>query len=488
MALDAATQEALVRAWRAQPTRGARDRYYHEAILPHLLPAFRARPAAGAPRSLKKPRALVALVHRAWQPAVLLAAWLRPERLLLLRTGEPEPAYPSGPSVTELVALAAGLSVDHVEQQRIAAEGERAISDELREFIARGGQAPEAVAVDVTGGGLRFSVAAALAGFVAGTRLFLVDWERWDAEAGAPVPFTEFPRLLTDPRSTFSRPTVDRIASDFDAARFGEAAARASALAEQVREPAEAECLERLARGYGAWHAFRFDEARAHLSKLRAALDARSHSPWSWVETVRDKLDLHLDLLAALEEAGRRRPNRLEAGLPLVLNHLAAAERALDLEDLDDAVELYYAAVERAVELLLWVRFHLDDREPDFGARDLDPDRFDAVGRLVFERYVPGPPRGPILFRNGIQLLHTLAPECLTQRDIGPLKGLGRMRNELVHGLVPRHPPAKEVASVFSKVRPFFERLAGGREALRSALDAYAFPRLSPSGTSARGA
>ncbi len=477
----------LLEAWRRAPDARARERFYLEEILPVVLPRFVARPLTGAPPEFRRPRFLVSLVGRSFRGAALLSALLKPERVLLLRT-RPLPALGARePSALESVARAAGLPLDAIEHQVLEYEDDLAVAEELRQFGHRTRCARDEIAVDVTDGEGRFGIAAALAAQAAGARLLMVDHERWDPALAAPVPFTEYPRHLGDPMAVLASAAIGRICSAFDAGHYGDAATRAAELAERMLQPAEARCLERVSRGYGAWHAFRYDEARRHLGEAKALLDRRADPAWPWLPAVRERLDSHLAILDALEGAGPR-PATFEEGAPLILSQLAAARRALAQADLDDAVLLYHGAVERVVDLVLWTRFGLDDRNPDFSSVSLDQARFDAVGPLVFDRYEPGAPRGPILYRNGIQLLHTLAPELLAEQDIGPLKGLGRMRNELVHGLVPRHPRATEVASVFRKVAPFWARLFGGLDRFEAQLADYAFPRLTGEAEVAGGA
>ena len=194
---------------------------------------------------------------------------------------------------------------------------------------------------------------------------------------------------------------------------------------------------------------------------------------------MRPVLDGHLARLGALLEATAK-PETVAAGMPGVLNHLAASARALAQEDLDDATLLLYATVERYVDLCLWVDAGLTDRDPDYGRLEgrLDLDRYRDLGSRLFEGPAPERPQGPLLYLAAVRLLAALAPERLPDGDLGWVRGLGRMRNELVHGLVPTHPGAGEVASKLGRVKGLLAPAAGGEAALEAELAALRFPEI----------
>ena len=467
--------QAVVARWRAAPDRAARERIYAEALAEGYAPRFAELPLHGGVAGQPRPRALVSLVGHAWQPAALMAAWVRPERLLLLRTREPATG---APSALELVSRLSGLSLDRIEHQWVLGGGELAVYEEIRDFLARGRLKPDELAIDVTGGKKSMAVAAALAGFLAGARLLYVDY--LEVDRGTPVPGTEYPRLLANPLSILGEIDIDRIREAFDGGHYLDAERRAEDLARRLYEPWTAEALGLLAQGYGAWHRFDFERARSALGELRTLLDARgNHAGAAWVGRVRPVLDGHLARLDGLL-ASTAKPDTIAQGMPGVLNHLAAASRALAQEDLDDATLLLYATVERYVDLCLWVDAGLTDRDPDYGrlAGRLDLERYRDLGSRLFEGPPPDRPHGPLLYLSAVLLLATLVPERLPEGELGWARGLGRMRNELVHGLVPTHPGAGEVASKLARVKGLLASAAGGAAALDAELAALRFPEI----------
>src|SRR5690606_20119628 len=91
------------------------------------------------------------------------------------------------------------------------------------------------------------------------------------------------------------------------------------------------------------------------------------------------------------------------------------------------AVLLTYAAVERYVDLCLWVEFGLDDEAPDYEriAMVLDRERYDHAGRRLFGKsYRSRELDGPLMFGNGAQLLAALNSDRLAEDDLGILAGL----------------------------------------------------------------
>lgn len=453
------------------------DRLYVEEIGPLLVPLFAALPLHGAPERMEPLTGLVSVVGRAWQPAALMAAWVKPRRLLLLRTREPTD---DGPSTMELVSRFSGVPLDRIEHQWVAGSSELAVYQEVREFLGRNELRPEQVAIDVSGGKKSMSVAAALCGFLAGTRLVYVDYEEHDPLARAPVPGTEYPRLIANPLEIFGDLEIDRIREAFNGGRYVDAARRAEDLSKRLYEPLQAEACRLMCLGYGAWHRFDFAAAGPLLEQLRELVDRHTmRTGWEWIRDVRARLDGHLELLDQLTSF-ERRPDSVESGAPMILNHLAAASRALDQEDLDDAAMLLYATVERYVDVSLWEIAGLHDQHPDYDKLEgvIDWDRFHKVGELLFESYHRRPPKGPILYRSGVHLLAALDPARIGEGDIGWLRGLGAMRNALAHGLVPTHPSAEEVRNRLAKVRDLLGRGLGGDDQIGRWLDRLRFPDL----------
>jgi len=146
-------------------------------------------------------------------------------------------------------------------------------------------------------------------------------------------------------------------------------------------------------------------------------------------------------------------------------------------------VLLTYAAVERYVDLCLWVDFGLDDEAPDYGRVKavLDREKYDQAGRRLFgKRYRPCELDGPLMFGNGAQLLAALSPDRLAPSDLGALAGLSNARNkcEYEHGLLPKTPAPDEVRRYLDKASAIVAGAFEGEGDVATRIAACRFPVL----------
>ena len=477
--------QALQQRW-LRLSRTAQDELYAKEFLEPFAKLFAELPLHGAPREMegRRPRALVSVLGLSWQPVALMAAWCKPERMLIIGTKESLAMTPGGESFVSLVARVGGLDRDNIETVQVGDPGEVEIYRAVRDFfkgIAKAGIDPRDVFVDPTGGKKSMSAAAALAGFLSGAPLVYVDYGKYDETNRIPIAGTEYPRLLSNPLEVLGDLERQHVFAAFNRGDYDEAARLAGRLAERLYAPREAECLAALARGYGAWDRFDFQGARSALVQAADLLDRFAHQGnWDWAEGIRPTLSKNLQALDELAKV-QKKPERLEEGLPLLLWYLAAARRMLDAGKPSLAVLLTYAALERYVDLCLWVEFGLDPDDPDYGRVNdrLDHSRYHEAGRELFgERYTLRDPDGPLMFANGAQLLVALSPERLKPEDLGPLKGLMNARNkcEYEHGFLPKPPSAEDVGRHLQKAEEIVGRVSPGD--FGSMLEKYRFPQL----------
>jgi len=326
------------------------------------------------------------------------------------------------------------------------------------------------------------STAAGLAGFLLGAPLVYVDYGEYHGENRIPIAGTEYPRLVANPLEVLGDVEIDMIRAAFNAGNYMEAEHRASELASRLYEPREAQALEFIACGYGHWDAFRFRAALEQLETLPELLDRHERrGKWSWAADVRARLEPNLQALRRLQDVSNK-PESVEEGLPLVLNHLAAAYRALAFKRTTQAVMLTYATVERYVDLCLWALFRLDDEKPDYELirHGLDVNRYDKAGALLFNKYEQRELAGPLQFGNGIQLLAALAPERIALEDLRPLLGLSAARNkcEFEHGFLPKPPDTAKAVRSLEKVKAIVAKAVDTEGALEAELARYSFPTL----------
>lgn len=329
------------------------------------------------------------------------------------------------------------------------------------------------------------SSAAALAGFLAGAPLVYVDYGEYHGPNRIPVAGTEYPRLLANPLDVFGDLEVRDIFAAFNRSDFVEARHLAEKLAVRLYEPREAECLALLASAYGAWDRFDFSGARDTLGDAHDQLERFSEQGgWDWAPSVVPVIEKNmraLDALVATQKTSR--PVSTEDGRALLAWYLAAASRFLAAAKPSLAVLLTYAAVERYVDLCLWVDHQLDDERPDYArvGAHLDREQYDRAGRRLFGKsYRPRELDGPLMFGNGAQLLATLSPSRLDPADLGVLAGLSNARNkcEYEHGFLPKPPSSEDVHRYLDRARVIVARSFDGAHELDDWITACRFPVL----------
>lgn len=476
--------QVIQRRWRAleerQNGRTLQDAVYAREFGPRFAPLFAELPMLGWTATVR-PRALASVLGLSWQPVALMGAWCRPERMLILGTAESLAQRPAGEDVIALVARVSGVPSSRIETNRVAEVGEVEIYRGVRRFLEAlrsEGIGPRQVLIDMTGGKKSMSASAALAGFISGCPLAYVDYGEYDSGGRIPVAGTEYPRLLRNPLEELGHLERRDVFAAFTRSDFGEAERLAWSLAQRLYEPREPECLAKLAKGYAQWDAFQFRDARRALDRAMNSLDRfADQGGWRWARAVRMALPANLEALHALEQVGEQAAT-LEAGLPLLLWYLAAADRLLAAGKLSLATMLSYAAVERYIDLCLWVDFHLNDLRPDYGLvrSRLDLSRYESAGRALFgPGYQPQEPDGPLMFGNGAQLLAALDPGRLGEDDLPRLGSLAQARNrcEYEHGFVPRVPGRDQVKGFVQTAEQVVAHICGGVEELHRRLAPY---------------
>ena len=472
--------QAIQQRWLTLP-RKEQDELYAKEFAASFARLFAELPLYGASASLPKPRALVSVLGFSWQPVALMAAWCRPERMLLLGTEDSLNLKVPEESVLSMIARVADIDRNIIEIRRVGDPGEADIYRAVRDFLNSGISGRE-VFVDLTGGKKSMSASAALAGFLAGAPLVYVDYGEYHGPNRIPVAGTEYPRLLTNPLDVLGDLELRDVFAAFNRSDFDEAEHLARRLSARLYEPREAEALAELAGGYAAWDRFNFVVSRERLSTAdRVIVEFAGIGKWGWAESVRDVLAGNLRALEVLAKVTEI-PGSLEEGLPLVIWYLAAAQRMAEVEKTSLAALLLYAAMERYMGLCLRLEYGLDDEQPDYSqVKDkIDLKRFDEAGRaLVGKGYRHRELEGKLMFINSAQLLATLAPNRLDQGDLGRLQGLSTTRNkcEYEHGFLPKVPAKKDVQGFLAGVKRIVERCCGETR-LEEMLASYEFPKL----------
>lgn len=428
---------------------------------------------------------MVSVLGFSWQPVALMAAWARPERMLVIGTKESLALKVAGEGVLTLVSRLSGVERDRIRSVEAGDPAEADIYRAVRDFLRTSGIAPRQIFIDPTGGKKSMSSSAALAGFLAGAPLVYVDYAQYHGPNRIPVAGTEYPRLLANPLEVLGDLELRDIFAAFNRSDFVEARHLAEKLAVRLYEPREAECLALLASAYSAWDRFDFAGAAATLAEARRQVERfAARGAWDWGPPVLPIIAANARALEALVEAQKTdRPTSVEEGRVLLAWYLAAAQRHLDAEKSSLAVLLTYAAIERYVDLSLWVEFGLDDEAPDYGriATILDRESYDHAGRRLFGKsYRSRDLDGPLMFGNGAQLLAALNSDRLAVDDLGILAGLSNARNkcEYEHGFLPKRTASDEVRRYLEKTHAIVARVFDGGSELDEWVAACRFPVL----------
>jgi CRISPR-associated protein (TIGR02710 family) len=470
--------------WLALP-RTQQDELYAAEFAPAFAPLFAGLPLHGAPPGFERPRALVSVLGFSWQPVALMAAWARPEQMLVIGTKESLTLKVAGEGVLTLIGRLSGIERDRVQAIEAGDPGEADIYRAVRDFLRSAGVAARQVFIDPTGGKKSMSSSAALAGFLVGAPLVYVDYSEYHGPNRIPVAGTEYPRLLANPLEVLGDLELRDIFAAFNRGDFLEARHLAEKLAVRLYEPREAECLALLASAYGAWDRFDFITAGRVLAEaLRQIERFSARGGWGWAPTALEAVEANKRALEALVAARKTdKPSSMDEGRVLLAWYLAAASRHLESERPSLAVLLIYAAVERYVDLCLWVDFKLDDEAPDYGRVEgiIDRQRYDEAGRRLFGKaYRPRDVGGPLMFGNGAQLLAALKPDRLQPADLGVLAGLSNARNkcEYEHGFLPRTPEPDDVRRHLDRARAIIASAFDEEKHLDECIAACQFPVL----------
>lgn len=477
--------EAICEKWEASPKD--RNQIYYREFAPKFVPLFADLPLNGLRGERPQFKALISVLGFSWQPVALMAAWCRPERVLVLGTPDSLALDVDGDSVREAIPAASGLPAAMFSYRRLGAAEDLDIYRTVRDFIRDYDLKPHEIAIDPTGGKKSMSIAAGLAGFLTGAWIVYVDYKEYIAEGRIPRAGSEYPRLLENPLEVFGDLEFANIKDAFARGGYDEAVGLAGILAKRLYEHREAEALGLMARGYGAWHRFDFKTAKSALSQLDDYLARfQRFGGWSWSGRVSRGLLDHLSILDSITSAMDRLENGpglddFSQGLPLVFNHLAAAIRTLRHGQTGAAVLLTYAALERYVDLALVFYFGLDDESPDYGRIEPDMDAFHAAGRALYGKsYKERSLAGPIGLSLGIQLLAALKSEMMPLDLAGDVTALIHHRNkcEYEHGLRPAVLKPKDVERHISTVKGILKKaLAHVGVDVDQSLARYLFPK-----------
>lgn len=434
--------------------RHSQDIIFYREFVSEFRKLFSELPLHGWRGERPRFRALISILGFSWQPVALMAAWVKPDHMLVLGSKETIDGKLDNISFTEIIQQVSGLHPDCFVFKKVEDSLDLNIYMEIRDFISAHRLKPHEIAIDPTAGKKSMSISAGLAGFLSGAFILYVDYKHYDPTGRIPLAGTEYPRLLDNPLQVFGDLEFDKVWDSYERGSFEEAFRIADDLSRKLYEPREAEALTWMMRGYGAWHQFDFIAAFKSLKMLVDYLDRfQRFGRWMWGEAIANKLEINVEILDSLANLtdlvckGDKSFDLID-GLPLVFNHLESARRALKYGQKGVAVLLAYSTIERFIDLSLWCIFGLDDEKPDFSRIDIDIESFHKFGELLHgNQYRRIELKGSIGLSLGIQLLATLKPELIPKSYFGEISRLIQHRNkcEYEHGLCPTSLQKKDV-------------------------------------------
>lgn len=483
-------KEALEK-WK-QADRKDRDKVYAEVIFPLFKEEFAQKPLEGWHYS-EKPQieALISVLGFSWQPVALMAVWAKPQYILIIGTEDSVSRKVNGKSVVDLISELAGVSRDRIEICR-SCEDELEIYRRVRNFVSSKGVDPHKIAIDLTGGKKYMSAVTALAGFLTGCLLMYVDYGEYDPSIRAPLPFSEYPKLIHNPLDIFGDVEKQKIIDAFNSGKFDLAYQLARTLEERLYDAKEIGILRDFCMAYNRWHRFNFGEALRLLEKAKQRADRFARAGrWTWyTREVSQQISMNVNVLRDLESAKnnvcKSDTCEFKDVYLLVANHLVSAKRYASYGEHTIAVMLLYSTVEKLCDAVLLLDYGIEDEKPDYSkvVSFIDWEVFHNKGRaLIGPSYEERELRGPITYSVGVQLVATLKPDIVKDQDLPLLNGLAQLRNkcEFEHGLCPNIIDEKQFKNHYKVVRKIVERFALHYKAdlkLDTLLQRLQFPRL----------
>ena len=466
------TKKEALEKWK-QARREDRDKIYADIILPIFKEEFASKPLEGWPYD-EKPEidALISVLGFSWQPLVLMSIWINPKYLLVIGTEESISIKVNGKTIADLVSELAGIPRSEIELFR-SGDNELEIYRKVKEFVTRKNVEHGKIAVDLTGGKKYMSAVTALAGFLTGCLLMYVDYKEYDPSLRAPLPFSEYPKLIHNPLDIFGDTEKEKIISAFNSGKFDLAHDLAKDLTERLYDTREIEVLRKLALAYKNWHGFNFEGAFKQLESAKKTLDRFEiavRERWFWyTKRIKKQIESNLTILNDLKSAKsnicEHEKYEFKDIFVLVMNHLASAKRYANYGEYTIALMLLYSTVEKICDAVLLLEYGIKDEKPNYSKikNTINWTLYHNKGKkLIGPNYEEREPSGPITYTIGVQLVSTLKPEIIQDEDLSELSGLAQLRNkcEFEHGLCPKVIAKAQFNKYFKTVKKLVENFA----------------------------
>lgn len=452
---------------------------------------FSKLPVYGYGGKFPQTKYLVSTLGMSWQPAALLAARLKPEKLLIIGTKESLAIAIEGEDVIETIARISGLDRERISVEKAKDPLERSIYKLILEFVRDNGIGRGELVIDPTAGKKSMSAAAALAGYILGAKMLYVDYAEYFQDGRIPVAGSEYPRLLTNPLVEFGTLELDKIELLFNSGQFDQACRVASEFEQNSHEPRLGEALRALCAGYGDWNRFRFADAMAKLGELKLTIEKfQTGAEWKWARKLQAQLEMHLEVLNELSALRKRSESKTsqysaeEASL-VIANHIEAAERALKAGQFSASLLLAYSSVERAVAFALHICHGIDSSKFKNQLSIEEVQKFHEAGQSIYGKDYDESKGvfGKLGFSQSLALLCAkdeklfakIKPECRKIYD------LMNKRNECEyeHGLVPRAVDKEKAKKLFNTALSAVKTIADVCDfSLKSSIKKVKFPLI----------
>ncbi len=466
-----------------------RDEFFLEHILPDLLDDFCALPLHNQPHNFVRPRFLVSVLGLSWQPVVLTAAWLRPEKMLIVATEDSLKNTVKDLSVLDILRLHNIIPPQNVITRTASNDNiEIDLYRFVREFFTDLQCAPSDLAVEITGGKKTMSAAAALAGFYLGTPILYVDYLYYIERR--PQPFSEFISLIRNPLEVFGDIEFDNVIRDFDNGNYSAATALCKELEKRLNYSKEPYALRLLCESMERASAFNFLKARELLGlSLKECDSLAEQNRWKWYLNNRESLMQYMTRLDELYRVSSA-PD-IGTLLSTVWFGLSQSRALIKRGACSQAALLIYASLERFLKFCLKHYFGVNDK-PKF-SNFTQKQQF-SIERNSIARYGSFDERRvsnkEISFSTAMLLLEALAacddraegercPVRISKKQFQKISSASKIRHgsQYSHGMNVGEPQAKKVENYFELIFEIVSQIHG-KSATEERISSFDLPKL----------
>ena len=472
-------QQIIDRWLRAE--KNEKDNVYYKEVLPLYAPEFSKKEFSGSTCDVERVKLLISVVGFSWQPIVLMANKLMPEKIVLICSEKSGRFDVQGKGLSEILVEYTKLKLTDIEIKRLSENYETSIYGSIREIISCSKYPFNAIAIDMTGGKKSMSASAALTGYVLGCPVVYVDYQ--DYGNRRPTLFSEFPAVLLNPLEVFGDIKLAEGIRHFNQGRYEVATALFESLTVTSYDSREPKALAQLAGAFNKMARYDFKGAEEEFSEFKKSASAYGvYGKWMWLKVAEEVAGRHQKAASSLSKKPKENP------IELLAFSIARCRYLLNIGSLSETALLAYATLERALKLRLQQKWKLNVSEPL--NKEVIQDHLEAVRKVAEEFYGSFEERrfygAKLQISSSAIIVEALErskkPEkkyvVFNKEGFKKLQQQGECRhgNPLSHAIFPVEPDSKRVGDYLRRVEKVI-KATWGDEVLKSA-DELQLPRI----------